>query len=132
MLKIQIEERNWFGREGHSSDLESTNLVFGPGMSEWSLPYVSNLNLQPFDDRRAKELGFPKLMDRIWIAMVVKAEMSDGTIYDATAKFKELEEFVEKLWRNKPTNDEDIEIRTQKLRKFVDGFMSTTKSVDGK
>jgi hypothetical protein len=71
--------------------------TFAPGESVWKRTAPELLEVLEFDEnvfRRRFSSSRPK---DIWIVMVTKVELSDGSVYDVSAKYRAIEKFVEQI-----------------------------------
>jgi hypothetical protein len=115
-----VEEVNWFGSKGYSHpSAVNKGQIFGPGMTDHTLPFEEKIKILPFDDSLAKKSGITNITNKIWIVMIVKVKLSDGSNYDASQKFSLLSDFVEKPYSKVGMSPADLRTREQQLREFV-------------
>jgi hypothetical protein len=125
---VEIRETDWFGSHGY--DIPCTvneGQVFTPWMS--GAMVRDEYDLISLTASQAEKYGFTYPRNRIWIVMVVKVTLSDGTIYDASDKYATLEkffdEFVDGLDRSSP--HQWAAANEQKMRDFVSGLMTSSR-----
>lgn len=115
-----VEEVNWFGSKGYSHpSTVNEGQIFVPGMIDHTIPFEGKIKILPFDDSLAKKSGITNITNKIWIVMIVKVKLSDGSTYDTSQKFNLLSDFVEKPYSKVGMSPGDLSTREQQLREFV-------------
>ncbi|HEX6126462.1 MAG TPA: hypothetical protein VFZ23_13890 [Pyrinomonadaceae bacterium] len=57
----------------------------------------SRMKIVHLDEEGAKKFKLSEEQKRVWIVLVTKVELYDGTTYDATARFRAIKEFVDQI-----------------------------------
>lgn len=118
-----IKETNWLGSNGYDIPYKmKENMFFVPLMSMSARHGDDKDSLAPFEEKRAGEILYTK--NRIWIAMVTKVRLSDGTTYDASKEYQELENFIDKQREEFESATINLDQRERNLREFVEKLMS--------
>lgn len=122
-----IDETDWFGSHGYNIPAKmNENFFFVPLMTISADDWLNERteNLVAFDE---KNLGRSvlRLSNKIWIVMITKVKLSDGTNYDASKKYDELEKFFDKQFDEYDSGQITMDEREQKLRTFVDNLMKS-------
>ncbi|QQS32974.1 MAG: hypothetical protein IPM50_15230 [Acidobacteriota bacterium] len=119
-----VEATDWFGFKGYSSpSTVNQGFVFAPGGTYDALSSEKVIDVLPFDDSIARESGIMNVHNKIWIVMIVKVNLSDGSTYDASQKFRSLSDFVEKPYSKVGLTEGELITREQQLREFVSKLM---------
>jgi hypothetical protein len=83
----------------------------------------ARMNIVQLGEKRAREFGFSEDKKRIWIVLVTKVELYDGTTYDATSRFSAIKEFIDQIQRSEDLLDDDaprpFREKERKLQKFI-------------
>ncbi len=121
---FSIQETDWFGRTGYGVSAEmKENFFFVPLMTMSRQDGREREPLATFDGKAAgKSFLYPK--NKIWIAMVTKVKLSDGTTYDASKKYQELESFLYNQWELFAESEIDLDQYEQNVREFVEKLMT--------
>lgn len=128
---FEIGQLNWMNTQG-------LHVKFGVGQGELFSPLMTYSTLTGFDEsilptvdeKSAKQFGINGPQNRVWIIMVTRAKLSDGTSYDASKQFRAVEEFLSSLVE--PTTgmtEQESSAREEKVRAFV---LDLLKPVDVK
>jgi hypothetical protein len=126
VLQFHIKQTNWYGTEGYSQPAEvRPDRMFVPLMTYWMGHDDSKLEVLTLNEADALKLGFSKDRNRVWVVMVTKVKLADGTAYDVTPKFQELEKFLDN--QRETAREDPLDVRIQKLRDFVSGLMQIPK-----
>lgn len=121
-----VEELSWFGGQGYSHPSEvNKNKIFAPLMTNWTLTDEDTAELIPFDEKKAAQSGIFYTSNKIWIVMVVKVKLSDGTTYDVSQKFELLNKFIDTLNLNSTMSAKELGIKEQQLRDFISKLMTS-------
>ncbi|QQS32980.1 MAG: hypothetical protein IPM50_15260 [Acidobacteriota bacterium] len=119
-----VEATDWFGFKGYSSPaIVNQGFVFAPGGTYDALSSEKVFDVRPFDDSIARKSGIMNVHNKIWIVMIVKVKLSDGSTYDVSQKFKSLSNFVEKPYSKVGMSEDELITREQQLREFVSKLM---------
>lgn len=119
-----VEEVNWFGNRGYSSpSTVNESQLFAPGMTDYTIPDEERARIRPFNESLAQKSGILNIPNKIWIVMIVKVKLSDGSTYDVSQKFKSLSDFVEKPYSKVGMTEWELITREQQLREFVSKLM---------
>ena len=116
-----VEETDWVGRQGYDIPFKmKKNIFFVPLMTFSSLYQDEDAeNLVAFDEQKAGKSILQNWSSKIWLAMVVKVKLSDGTTYDASKKYNELKKFLDDQDENPSSSSAVLDPREQKLRQFA-------------
>lgn len=125
---VGIEATNWFGNHGYGGESDiKPEFVFAPGVSEYSISEEELAqNSFPFDEARAKKIF--KNPNRLWIVMVVKAKLSDGTEYNASEVFARMNKFLQDNWddfsettetHGTAPSEEYVQRKEREVREFI-------------
>ena len=85
--------------------------------------------LVPYSKTLGKESGLSNTSNRIWIVMVVKVELSDGTTYDASKNFDRLKKFIDGSELREARTPDELDVAEKKLRAFVSNLNSGEPSL---
>lgn len=122
---FEIQETNWFGSTGYTIPATmNENFFFVPLATMSADDWLGDRNdsLLAFDEKKVgKTVLHPA--NKIWIAMIVKAKLSDGTVYDASKKYDELTAFLNKQFDEYDSGQITMDEREQKLRDFINKLM---------
>jgi len=121
---FSIQETDWNGSSGYGGSAEiKENFFFVPLMTMLRQEGREKETLATFDEKGAgKSFLYPK--NKIWIGMVTKVKLSDGTTYDASKKFQELESFLDNQWELFAESKIDLDQRERNVREYVEKLMS--------
>jgi hypothetical protein len=115
VTSLRVEEIHWANRVGYGKSWDMPeNIFWVPLMQISSEDSEYFEGLSTFDPKAPARRMPPK---GAWLAMVVKAELSNGAKYDASQKFKELQEFIDKM-----TYDDDFDAgdRAEQMQRVID------------
>ena len=123
-----IEELNWFGNRGYSHPAQvNKNMVFAPLTTYDTLSGKNIGDLISFDKNYAEQSGISSKSNKIWIAMVVKVTLSNGTVYDVSEKFALLNRFIDELELNSSMSNEELNNKEKQLREFISQLKSSNQ-----
>jgi len=106
------------------------------------LPYESfplnidetRFDVTDLDEKRAAEFGLSESNKKIWIALVTKVELFDGTTYDATSKYSRIKKFIDQIQNEEREAEDDDKApkltskeKETKLRNFITETMQNDK-----
>lgn len=95
---FQIKELSWFGNAAYSKNITSKDeFALLPYERISTLPDNQELEFGDFKEDLVEKLGLRENPKQLWIILVSKVELSDGTIYDITSKYNEIEKAVGEL-----------------------------------
>ncbi len=119
-----VEATDWFGFKGYGSpSTVSGGQVFAPGMTDYTIPDEEIAKIRPFNESLAQKSGILNAPNRIWIVMIVKVKLSDGSTYDASQKLKSLSDFLEKPYSKVGMSEGQLNTREQQLRGLFRNLM---------
>lgn len=125
---FEIKESDWFGASGYEKSFDvKKDQRFSPGMTQYPFPDEILDGLIPFDQNKGLQSHVSSPRNKIWIVMVVKVKLSDGTVYDATKKFEQLEKFLSEIDSTSIPSADRLNEREIKLREFVSKLMMREK-----
>jgi hypothetical protein len=123
-----IEESDWFGANGYEKSFDvKKDQRFSPGMARYSFPDDALDGLIPFDHNKGLQSHVTSPRNKIWIVMVVKVKLTDGTVYDATKKFEQLEKFLSEMDRTSMISAPRLKERETELREYISKLMTQEK-----
>ena len=119
-----VEETDWVGGRGYNCPFKmKKNIFFVPLMTFSSLYQDEDAeDLVAFEEQKAGKTIL-HWSNKIWLAMVVKAKLSDGTTYDASKKYNALKKFIDDQDENPSSSLAVLAAREQKLRQFVSNLI---------
>ena len=122
---VYFQEWDWLSAHGYEGTFEFKNTSdFQPGMSHYSFSGESEEDLIPYDQNKGLQSQVSHTSNKLWIVMVVRVKLSDGTVYDATKKYEQLEKFLE----SRPiAGAEKLNKWERDLRQFVSKLMIQEK-----
>jgi hypothetical protein len=115
-----VREIDWFGNRmyDHPSTIREGRL-FSAGISDYTLGDKDVADLDPFNESLASKYGIINGPNRVWIIMVVKVKLSDGTVYDVLHKYDKLNDFINQPFPKSGMSNAEFDEREAKLRAFV-------------
>jgi hypothetical protein len=125
-----VKETNWIGANGYETDFHvNRNEIFGPGIERPSFKLEPNRNKAPSDQDDSGLAHASLERNRIWLVMVVRVKFADGSEYDATDKYEQLEQVLTAIrakyyGKGADWSAIESEIR-QQVRRIVDQEGST-------
>jgi hypothetical protein len=127
VVSYEIQEWNWYGSSGYEATIElPENIFFVPLMTISSKDTELLDGLAAFDLKKVEKQIPPKL-NRVWVAIVTKVKLSDGTTYDASKKYSRLLSFLDEMYEQERANGYDEDQRRNKLLSFTASLFSTEK-----
>jgi hypothetical protein len=111
--------------EEHTPNAMATDeLSFVPYESFSTLPNENKFEIAEFSEKQAVEFGLSERCKRIWIVIVTKVELYDGTVYDATSKYFRIIKYIERIENEEFEADDETtklaaEEKEAKLRIFI-------------
>ncbi len=124
---FQIKAFDAFVNPSHEATPNATatdEYSFLPYENFSTLADENKFEIVAFDEKRAVEFRLSEHRKRIWIVIVTKVELYDGTTYDATSKYSHITKFIEQI-QNEEFEAEDeapkltAEEKETKLRNFI-------------
>ncbi len=120
VIRFQIKELSWLG--GQESTKNSTLVKGQKFLPQENFSTLSNEDQLEFLEFNEKVFRDQELRTRpkdIWIVIVTKVEMADGTIYDISSKYEDVERFVKKLGITSDRSYTDILAKESELQEFI-------------
>jgi hypothetical protein len=115
--KFNIVNFSWLPQTSYRGIFDNENFL--PGMVYKSLTSDEELNLRKFNEKDALTLKLSDKVFDIWIVMVTKVTLADGTEYDAALNYEEIEDFTKGLELSNKMSPEEINLQEKKLRSFI-------------
>lgn len=109
----------------HTPNVTATDeFSFLPFESFSTLQNENKLKITELDEKKAAEFGLSENRKRIWIVIVTKVELYDGTVYDATSKYSRVQKFIEQIETEENEADElvpklTVNEKEEKLSRFI-------------
>jgi hypothetical protein len=119
----EIEQLNWFGSRGYAQSGEVNRVFPFEPRTIYSLlgePKATS----PFDLAMANKAGFTHASNRLWILMVVKVTLSDGSVYDVSHRYKKLSDHIMKLGPDDEIDGAALNNREAQIRGQISSLMS--------
>lgn len=122
---ISIQGWNWLGSSGFETVIDLYGKKpFRGGTSRSPIWLENSLGLVPFDQNKALQTIVSQTKNKLWIVMIVKVKLSDGTVYDASEKYEQLNNYIKS--RSKAKKD-DLHQWENDLRQFISKLMTEQK-----
>ena len=122
------EHLSWFGNRGYTSPAEvREDWLFAPSLQYSTLVNIDKKRLVAYEPKVARDSGIANPSNKIWLVMVVKVKLSDGTIYDTSKDFERLTKFIDELDLNATMSLEELNNAECKLRQFVSILIASSK-----
>lgn len=119
---ISIQGWNWMGSNGFETSIEATvRQPFLGGTSRYSIWPENSMNLLPFHQNKDLQAQVSLTKNKLWIMMIIRVKLSDGTVYDVGSKYEQLDKFIASGSKVKP---EDLQKWETDLREYVSKLMT--------
>lgn len=117
---FQIKELTWFGNQEYTKNVKAEDdFSLLPHESFSTLNNENELKFIDFDEGLVTKLRLSDHPKNIWIILVTKAELSDGTIYDITSKYETIEKYVQNLKVSPKMSLFEIGIKERELGDYI-------------
>jgi hypothetical protein len=128
--RFQIKELNWFGTQEYTRDSASKNkYAFQPYEKFSNLTNEREVELVNVDGSTVGKLGLTNKPKNVWIIVITKVELSDGSIYDITPQYKEIEKATERLEVNSKMSPSEVEDKENELNRLIKEIMAKEKII---